>query len=152
MELKNLEEFNKLKKIAHGLTKKFNRYDLKDDFVQYAAENLIKGRKAHVKQLFIDFIREEIGDSRRESSRSIRFNNTKELKDTMFDPVVDKHNVDFDKIVNSTEESDRHILLLYFQLGYTMKEIGQKVGISEGRVSQKFSEIMFKLNKKYGNC
>jgi RNA polymerase sigma factor (sigma-70 family) len=151
MELKNLEEFKKLNKIATDLTKKFNRYDLKDDFVQYAAEKLIKGRKAQVKHLFVDFIREEIGDPRWDTSRSIKFGNSKELNETMFEPVIDEYNLDFKKIVNSTEENERSILILYFQLGYTMKEIGQKIGVSEGRVSQKFSEIMFKLNKKYGN-
>lgn len=146
-------DFEKIKAIAINETIKFNKPELADDFVQFSAEALLRGRKATVGQLFIDFIRQEFGDSRKtKRPERLKFNNSLQWEDWMDQEVVDKHDLDFTKMVDKFEGMDRSILILHYVWGMTLKEIGYAVGLSESGVSLRFTDINKRLVKRYGNA
>lgn len=145
-------DFEKIKAIAASETRKFDKPELTDDFIQFAAEALLRGRKATVGQLFIDFIRQEYGDSRHQTHWHFKFNNSVELEDGMEGHVVDQHDLDFTRIVDKFEGVDRSILILHYVWGMTLKEIGYAVNLSESAVSLRMTDINKRLVKRYGNA
>ena len=151
MNLNIKEDYDRLKGIAKALTKRFNKPELTDDLVSFASEAIVRGRKATVKQLYVDFLRQEFGDSRGLSS-TFKLANALEWEDYMDMEVLDSHSVDFNKIVNSFKGEDKAVLVLYYQWSLTMKEIGNVFGCSEASISIRFKEINNKLKGKFGHA
>lgn len=145
-------DFEQIKGIATAKVKSFGRPELADDFVQFTLEALLRGRKATVAQLFIDFVRQEFGDNRAKENREFKFNNSVEWEEYMDQEVLDQHDLDFTRIVDKFEGTDRSILILHYVWGMTLKEIGYAIGVTESRVCQMKTEIDKKLIKRYGNA
>lgn len=149
MNLQNQTDVNRLKQIAMSETGKFGQIELCDDFIQFAAEALLRGRKATVKQLFTDFIREEYGDSRYQTHAKISPKHLVGLDQVDFGSYDDKHHSEYNFLLNSYKGTDRVILVLYFEWDMSLKEIGHTLGISEGRVSQILKTLTKNLRKRY---
>lgn len=147
-------QFDNLSDLACRLTKNFNRSDLSDDFTQYAVEHLLNGRKATMKQLFVDFIRQELGDSRASGDALYKTGAPKKIKQfTLWEEYMDKsaedkHNFDYNAIVDKLEGPQRTMLVLYYEWGFELKEIGKALGVSESRVSQVLKQLNVDLKKK----
>ena len=151
MNLNNKDGYDQLKGIAKALTRRFQKPELTDDLVSFASEALIRGRKATVKQLYIDFMRQELGDSRRETGE-FKFNNAVEWEDYMDVEVHDVHTVDFNNIVDNFKGNDRAMIVLYYKWGLSMKEIGDTLGCSEATICMTFKDINKKIKGFVGHA
>ena len=149
MNLNNPQDITRLKQYAFNEVKKFGRLDLLDDFTQFAAEAIVRGRKATVPQLFIDFIRDTLGDSRYDGSRKPKSKSMVGLEYLKGTGYVDKHSIDYNSITEFYDGVERAILILYYKWGMTMAEVGDVLGVSEGRVSQIFKELSIDLKKNF---
>lgn len=142
---------NKLTRTAHAVAKGYGMLDHVDDFKQFMFEKYLGGRKTKVALLFVDYIRQEFGDSRHEST-TFKFNNAVEWEDSMDSEVVEQYDFDFDNMINKFEGVDRSILILFYRWGFTNKEISDVLGVTEGRITQRTQEIERKLRKRFGNA
>lgn len=148
-----LQDYSILRARAIKEVSKFNKLDLLDDFIQFAALAILRGRKATVKQLFVDFIRNTYGDTRFASAKF----NFKHC--VQFEPAIHgestfmESKIDFDTCIDYVETSallgPRYaaILVLYFKYDYNLADIAKTHGISEGRVSQLLNHSLYILKK-----
>lgn len=137
-----------LRNRAKKLAKSKGMSDCADDFAQEAYLALARGRKAQLRELWVDFLRGTFGDNR--SLKSIK--RIIQYEDVL--PEVEfysdsEEGVLWDSVLNNLSAEERLPIVLYFQWGLTLKEIGYTIGVSEGRVSQQMTAIMKNLKKRF---
>jgi RNA polymerase sigma factor for flagellar operon FliA len=86
-----------------------------------------------------------INDFLREQSWGPRGSNIA-MKSLEFDPSKESKD-DFSLLIESLGEQDKKIMEMYYIWGFTLKEIGNKIGVNESRVCQMMSESKRNLAK-----
>lgn len=125
-----------------------------EDMVQYVLMRLSQNRKASVRLICIDYVRSMYG---RTGSRPYKNQKNKANEKRFYSEITDEAHgleiaynmdlgaLDFNKFQDYLESKERAMLTLRFKWGMTETEIADCFGITEGRVSQKLSEIKEKL-------
>lgn len=127
-----------------------------EDMTQYVLMRLSQKRKSRVSNICIDYVRLHYG---RTGSRSYKIQSSKSNEKRFYSELNEEtcaleiaydlnlESLDFEKFQNYLHSKERAILTLRFKWGMTESEIGDCFGITESRVSQKFSEIKAKLKR-----
>ena len=123
--------------------------EIVEDFPSWAFIRISEGSRSRIDQLFVDFLRLNLGAS--ESGKSLR----KELRlaggnELEYDLALDcvelpGEALEREQLWEMVPEKDRKILKLYFAEGLTKKEIGELLGVSEARISQRMSASLKEL-------
>jgi DNA-binding CsgD family transcriptional regulator len=110
---------------------------LADDFAQLYLLKVCEGRKVLLDKLFVDFLRSEFGDTRHHYG-TIKSESRLRLNEASLDRLYSR---------DSSLERDWHMpkveitakekwILQRLDEGYSQKEIGEHIGVTESRVSQ----------------
>lgn len=164
MDLSN-EEIRKFTERAHYVASKFGRSDLAEDFTQEMFLAFAEGRHgATVDQLFIDYLRKTFGRSGTSGGEQRKLIAARTF--SLDEPVGDHpdsplgHDLvgdprgdlelgrEYGRIVGLLAGRDRELVELYYSEGWTLKEIAEKYGVTESRMSHKLSWILSKLRER----
>jgi len=134
----------KLWKMAYRYARsKRNPFEDSEDFASWVVEKQLTGRRALIKQLYIDWLR------RKYSRKWLdKIYSTEKLNDK---PNVEKlifRKEIFTRLFNFLCTRTKDMLILYCLYNYTYKEIGDMYGITESRVNQIFKSIRLKVKRK----
>lgn len=138
--------------------KKANNYAIRkghrqisEDFASWATIKFIEGRKARIKDLYVDYLREEYGDVRSisglQKSNSRRF--AKEYNDgehKRFDIGYTGYERLF--VRSRTDDTSRACLILYFYWGLDENEIANCFGVTRARICQRIKRAQECLCKR----
>lgn len=125
-----------------------------EDMTQYVLLRLSQQRKASVKNICIDYVRSVYGrtGSKPNKNQQDKTNEKRfyaaiddELHGRDIEFKMNLQALDFNIFQEYLESKERAILTLRFKWGMTETEIADCFGVSEGRVSQKLTEIKEKL-------
>jgi len=97
---------------------------------------------ARVRGAAIDFVRER-------SERDILFTSDEMVPPTPDFTKTEDLRIDFENITRELPEWQRALLRLLFFEGYTLKEIGNFCGKSEGRICQIKLEVLETIRRRY---
>lgn len=107
---------NNLTISARKIADNYGRKELTDDFTQFMFLKYMEGRNSTVQQLFIDFLRSEYGRSdERGSKGKFKLKNPEPLEHAEKEFTLDKHNIDFNNIVNKLDRDEKIITILYYK-------------------------------------
>jgi RNA polymerase sigma factor (sigma-70 family) len=153
VDLNDKEVIKILTKSAYRVAGSYGRTEMAEDFIQEMFIQYHNGRKATVSQLFIDYLRSECGSTRPDKNIRASTYNLKNpgpmTEEAMNVPIEQEQNNDFKELTEKLKGEYRTISILYYQWGFTLKEIGHTLGLSESRISQKFKEIEEKFVRMY---
>ena len=62
---------------------------------------------------------------------------------------LENHKLDFGSIISSLNKEEKNIMILYYYLEYTAKDISEILGIKEGTIFSKISRAKKKILDKY---
>lgn len=117
-----------------------------DDFAQFATMACLRGRRAKLSYLLVDWIRETHG--RRAKPAVIP------VKPIVIDASYLDYERDAKVVLNFFGPKTQSVFRHYYLDGWTMKEVGEELGVSESRVSQmmKSASLGFRrlMRVKYG--
>lgn len=145
-------DYEKLTRIAKSVTRQYQDTQLTEDFTQEVLIAAFNGRKATVKQLLVDYLRQEFGDNRYNKDRSLKFANLVSLEEYMDTSTIEYKEEEFLEIVDLLDGNDRTVLMLLYKWGFSFKEVGEVLDVSESRVSQIHKEISKRLVTKMARC
>lgn len=120
-----------------------------DDFAQDALLHIMQGRKTYLNCLFIDYKRKYYSNARAKSA-NLQYNERlsySELNEETCQMETNQQNVEFSNFQDQLDSKSRAIMTLRYKWGFTESEIGECFGVSEGRISQKLTEIKEELAK-----
>ena len=123
------------------------------DFAQTATISIVGGRKATMEQLYTDYLRSVAGDVRHPNSmmnKTSHYGDMVEIENMLPNHPTGAEACDFGAMIQTTKGEERAMLVLKYQWDLTEKEIGYCLGVSEGRISQRLTEIKKKLKKRLG--
>lgn len=112
-----------------------------EDFAQWAVLKFIEGRKASVPQLYVDFLRLELGDGRTKGKRP------KACSDTVLEKIPAKAK-DTDFSGGQLESFDRALVFLIYKWGFSEVEVAECFGVGKSRVSQRLKRVKKELKGK----
>lgn len=142
-------DFSHLRKTAVGtaILKGFSK--VAEDFAQEVALNEISGRHTTMNNHLVDYLRKEFGDIRYlpGQSKASALLNPIEVTDNTSGFYEQGNDMDYETIINSLSAREQAYMNLIHRWGFTLNEVGQTFGVSEGRVSQEVKEINRKLKK-----
>lgn len=145
-------DYEKLTRIAKSITWQYHDEQLTEDFTQIVLLANFNGRKASVGQLLIDFLRQEFGDNRYNRNRNLKFANLISMEEYMDTGVMDYKEDEFLEIIDLFEGDNRTVLMLLYKWGFSMKEVGEVLGVTESRVCQIHKELSKRLVNKMARC
>lgn len=133
---------NRVRNSYRYITKNMNP-DLEDDCVQECLLSFhLKGKGQTVDQAVIDFLRTLTGrkDSANYETR-MSLLSTREIPDTL------SYEERYEMPLDLTQELRGRLktIVEMYSMGYTFKEIGKELGITESRVSQMFNDYIAKM-------
>lgn len=146
----NKEQLRAIKSFA-----KYNFWNLQDrnDFVQYASERIMQGRRSKLRYLYVDFLRETWGNKKRKNFEEK--NNVQKMlsleiyKKEVQSPQIDTTVQDF---INNNYESfnsiERLFYILVLKWGFELREIAELLAISPSRCSQICEGLLTKVKDK----
>ncbi len=145
-----------LNKIIKFSRSKFRKFEDQEDFQSWACIKLLSGRKTTLKNLYVDFMRENFGDVRFEygrlkskakaTSRQFDESDILEKNGSNLDPDEQKDLFeDLKKLVGN----ERIVILLYVYWELTFMEIGFVMGYTEQRVHQIVTVVQERLSKTH---
>ena len=73
-------------------------------------------------------------------------------EETLGDTVIQKNQSHEITILDGLEDRSKEIVSMYYIEGFTLKEIGSKIGVKESRVSQLLSETRNRLQQRLKVC
>jgi RNA polymerase sigma factor (sigma-70 family) len=126
----------------------------KEDFISYAIEKIFNGRKATFDQLFIDYLRTNIADTRANNYEIKKnLNKPKQYEEFMSLAVtqdVDSKNNFKESLISNVKIEDlnirdRAIIILFFYYQFTQKEISHIFGVDKSRISQIISKVKYEI-------
>ncbi len=142
-EMNEIKFYERCQAIAR---RKGYRQEIVDDFPSWAMEKYLTGRKATPDQLFVDYLRSFLGlegSENQKVKKSLESN-----RDEALSFVASVENVDLFEVVDLLKTlvgRDQEMMNFYFIEGFTKKEIADKYGLSEARVSQCISKVVEQL-------
>lgn len=142
-------DLNKIRKTAMAKSKGFSK-EIQEDFAQYAMIRIHEGATSKVSMLLVDFLREEFGRTRKDGTpnpKAALTLNPLQLTTENMPRSEQVHSLDYDRILSALSPEDRAYLTLQNKWGFTLQEIGDTFGVTEGRVSQVLTEVYKKLRK-----
>jgi DNA-directed RNA polymerase specialized sigma subunit len=116
-----------------------------EDFEQYVCLKRLEGRKATKYQLYVDYIRLLVGDSRKNSFDQInKIKCAQDIETHETESTANNYSRerfwyldgDFERSVAFLTKQERLTARLYFIVGLTIEEIGCTLELSKGRVWQ----------------
>lgn len=124
-----------------------------EDFAQEVALENLKGRTTTMKNHLIDYLRREYGDTRYAPGKikADALLNPAEVTELNSGYEEQTNTIDFESLINCLDAREQAYMNLIHRWGFTMFEVGQTFGVSEGRVSQEVKEINKKLKKAIGH-
>ena len=112
---------------------------LAEDFAQWACLKITQGRKAPLNRLLIDFMRSELGTQNRTPTGKRVLSERKSVqsveKIAAAQPDIEGM-IDFNNLRECLSRTDRIIITLFYVYDFPLAQIGDVLGLSEGRVSQ----------------
>lgn len=144
------EELEKIRKRAKQKAKQYRLSHEADDFGSYATVKTLEGAKGSIDQLWIDYLRENYGDTRSEYRKDQKRLYPKTVTDRslLVAPDSTDANVDFGFIQRFLCDNggwfssrDRAVMTLKYQWSLSNTEIAEAFGITVSRVSQILGEL-----------
>lgn len=143
-------EWEDLRKKAYSYAFKKGYSTESEDFAQYVCLQKFRGKKSHIWQLWIDYLRMMFGKTNARSSvigstklfqkSSISFEQTNEVKNCYFQPA------NFDFLISPKILKPREISIIIMNVhGYSNKDIAFIYNISPSRVSVILENAIFKI-------
>lgn len=122
------------------------------DFGQWATIFYIRGRKARINQLYVDYLRTNIADSRTKHFELARaLSNPVEYKDEINTKSAEHDTIqrrgDFIRVVQKLEPNSQAIIKLYTIWGLNEREIADCFGVTESRISQRIKALLPRIQK-----
>jgi RNA polymerase sigma factor (sigma-70 family) len=160
MKMKQLDNktAGRLFKRAKFIAKQKNMGDFSEDLAQDVLKKYLegKGQKQALDFAIVDSIRDFLGDSRTKNFEEKKaINNMTALHDKKGKLIYDMtseeivgEGADFNKIISFLDNSDRAMVVLFYEWGLSLEEIGRCFGVSESRISQKLKEVQERLKKR----
>ena len=146
----NKSKLEKTRRLCGYYARQYGFGHLSDEFTSYALEKLVNGRKTEIKNLAIDYIRQEYKTNRvtkkpktvsisslSKQFEALQYNKPTSLQD--FSDACD--NIGIDNI------NHRLLCVLLFYCGFEQKELASFIGISETRISQILQKIKQSITK-----
>lgn len=126
-----------------------------EDFAQDVALKLIEGTSQTVTQMVIDLIRHKYGrwsNSTHQARRDL--NNPSHI--IPLDLIVQQthpgetpyQKVSYKHLIEDLKPMDRLLIGLYYKWGFTMEEIGDLMGVTNGAVCQRISILLDQIERK----
>jgi DNA-directed RNA polymerase specialized sigma24 family protein len=120
-----------------------------EDFAQEVCLAISKGRKASMKQMFIDFLRREYGDYRfaggDKKAASVRMLASplaiERLSKEYGRPAIE--------MAKSLRYIERSLVILHYDWGFTVEEIAHCFGVGEPRIRKRLERLLDKLARPY---
>jgi RNA polymerase sigma factor (sigma-70 family) len=63
--------------------------------------------------------------------------------------IYDRKKSNISWLIEDLKPIEKNVVLLYYEYGYNLKEIGVKIGVKESRVSQLLSKAHYELRKQH---
>jgi DNA-directed RNA polymerase specialized sigma24 family protein len=121
-----------------------------EDFAQFALLYISKGRKATVAQLWVDFLRHEFGKKNEEHHEAKLAEKLGYLEMTNIREDFSRYEPTLSSVGKECQSKLHGIERAVFTLlcyGFTLEEIGDMFGVTEGRIGQHMMEIKKKLRE-----
>ena len=150
-DMQNLDE-SRIKRITASAKRRAAKEGFAQDGEDFAQEALIRimhGRKTYLDCLLIDYLRKNYSNPRAKSA-NLKYNEKVsyvEINEEICGMENHTDTVDFSIFQDQLDSKARAIMTLRYKWGFTESEIGECFGVSEGRISQKLTEIKTELAK-----
>jgi len=120
----------------------------REEFILFAIYKFYCGRKTSLRNLYVDFLRNTIADTRistYDKKKSIlAFNSL--YSENLGKKKARKEDF-FDYLPNTLTQIQRAVIVLYFWWGFNNTEIGVCIGVCESRISQIKNRAFLKIKK-----
>lgn len=153
-----INDWNKYKNACLNYARHYNRPDDADDFAGWACLKVFEGRKASIKNLFIDYLRNEYGSTgllrHTDNPRKIKKNMCKQsIDDTAVNlnlraaSRTERNFGDSEYLLKNLSRYERTVLILREIWGFDEKEIAYCFGITESGICLQLKKIQSRLQK-----
>lgn len=130
-----------------------------EDFAQEASYSVWENPSRHIEFLFVDYLRREFGrvyDGKHNESGQMKTKTRLSYGDLDVAQQTDedafmtnsKFDLDFSTYQDLLDTQERTIITLLYKWDFTLSEVGECLGVSESRVSQRLVDIKRKLPLK----
>ncbi len=147
-------ELDVLYKAAKNWAKKSGYPDHQEDFAQWLMIKYLEGKSQHqrMRDSFTDYLRETLGDTRKENF--VYFRNFISLQDQDYrlgtsgaeEQMVYGREI-ITLLLTVLKDQEREVFTLYYTQNLDQKAVGARLNITESRVSQILTEVKKKLSK-----
>lgn len=122
-----------------------NKHDAAEDFASWAVLKFLEGRKATIRQLFIDYTRQNLWDSRRPGNKGVQ------VRDFDVERLPAPIGSDLIFSAATLQGQDRAVVYLTYKWGFEPYEIAECFGVTSSRVIQLLDRARETIAKRIRN-